>query len=341
MRAFHTLLGLSIALIGTAVATTSRQDDVAEKQFKNIQSFKGAKAKDLIPAMEFMDASLKVQCSYCHVADRSSDEKQEKKTAREMIALQKDINDKNFNGRTVVTCATCHAGHTHPTAVPPIFGADVRARRSATTLPADVLAAYVKALGTGSTSAEDGFKAVGTVKQEGQEVPFEAIYSGSKFVMTTHRATGDQKQGYDGTNAWFAVGGKATIIPNEFATQFVRELALITSADMLPKFATPTGGTAKISGKDNLVVMGTVEGEKGRTSLYFDKETGLLSRTLFTYPTVLGNVVQINDYSSYIKVGDLQVPSKIANHSADGDSEFTFSSVTKTKVDATTFAAPK
>lgn len=39
----------------------------AEEQFKNIQVLKGIPADQLIPAMQFITASLGVECEFCHV----------------------------------------------------------------------------------------------------------------------------------------------------------------------------------------------------------------------------------------------------------------------------------
>jgi hypothetical protein len=39
----------------------------ADKQFKNIQALKGIPANQLIPSMQFIAASLGVECDYCHV----------------------------------------------------------------------------------------------------------------------------------------------------------------------------------------------------------------------------------------------------------------------------------
>jgi hypothetical protein len=59
-------------------------------------------------------------CNFCHVADRSSDEKMEKVMARMMISMVKDINTKEFtDGKEHVTCYTCHRGTTTPLTAAP------------------------------------------------------------------------------------------------------------------------------------------------------------------------------------------------------------------------------
>ena len=45
----------------------------AEQQFKNIQALKGVPAEQLLPTMQFISASLGVECDFCHV-DRQMDQ---------------------------------------------------------------------------------------------------------------------------------------------------------------------------------------------------------------------------------------------------------------------------
>jgi hypothetical protein len=341
MRLSAVIIGISFAVVCTSLATTQQAEPTAEQQFKNIVSFKGKKASDVIPAMRFMDASLNVQCSYCHVEDRASDEVEKKKTAREMIALQKDINDKNFEGRTVVTCATCHAGHTHPISVPPMTGLGIRTKRSTDVAADQVLGAYAKALGGDAASAVAGFVVKGNVTAKGETVPFEATYSGDKFTIVSHAPSGDRKQGFNGTLVWFGTPTGTQKVPLAYAISFVRESALILNGDALPKLSNPTGGTAKIDGKDLTVVSGTITADGSRASYYFDKETGLLARTTYSYPTVLGSMQQINDYSDYKKIAGIQIPMKITNRAPEGDTiqELSFASVAP-KLDPIVFEPP-
>ena len=77
---------------------------------------------NLIPTMQSFVVGLgladKGGCGFCHVADRSSDEKMEKVMARMMISMVKDINAKFPDGKEHVTCYTCHRGDTMPKTAP-------------------------------------------------------------------------------------------------------------------------------------------------------------------------------------------------------------------------------
>ena|SRR5579863_1551832 len=70
-------------------------------------------------AMRQAAQGLGVMCDYCHVQDRSSDEKETKVTARMMFQMVKDINAKFPDGKAHVTCFTCHRGAEMPLTAPP------------------------------------------------------------------------------------------------------------------------------------------------------------------------------------------------------------------------------
>jgi tetratricopeptide (TPR) repeat protein len=95
----------------------------------NLQVFpKDTPRPQLIQAMQGFAQALGVQCNYCHVQegrggrnDMASDEKPTKKTARQMMLLARDINEKlpaavgkSADATTRVVCATCHRGVAMP-----------------------------------------------------------------------------------------------------------------------------------------------------------------------------------------------------------------------------------
>ena len=92
-----------------------REDEPAEKVFKNIEILKGKKASRLPGMMGALTGLLGVNCSYCHVKDKwDSDEKQAKQTARKMFRMIGTINSDFFGGQNKVSCWTCHRGNPHP-----------------------------------------------------------------------------------------------------------------------------------------------------------------------------------------------------------------------------------
>jgi len=341
MRLGYGLLVLSFTGLCGAVAIPQQDQPTAEKVFKNIVSFKGDKASDVIPAMEFMSASLKVDCDYCHTADRASDSKGEKKTARDMIAMQRDINKQNFGGRNQITCATCHAGHTHPVNLPPVEGLEVRPRRSQTVKPEEVLAAYGKAVGADATHTIPGLQLKGTQESKGVKTAFEATYAGGKYAFIVKDKKADQKQGFNGSMAWFTTPSGIQPVPLVFAIQFVNQKTIYMGPDTLPKLSNPSGGTAKLGKNDALVVSGQLP-DKTRVALYFDKKSGLLSRTMFSYPSILGSMAKINDFSDYRSVNGVKLPMTITYHATEGDTTLHIRSANSDdKIDATVFDPPK
>jgi len=86
---------------------------------KNVQVLGGA---DLPATMQGFVQALglldKGTCNYCHVEDRSSDEKKPKQVARRMITMMRAINGTFPDGQQHVTCYTCHRGNTKPLMAP-------------------------------------------------------------------------------------------------------------------------------------------------------------------------------------------------------------------------------
>ncbi len=106
-----------LASIAGAQLPPGPEGKTAEQVYKNIQALQGTPMDLFLPEMRLFEAALGVNCEYCHLEqDRSKDDLQAEQTARKMIAMVREIN-KNFGGRTVVTCYTCHRGNVEPVGV--------------------------------------------------------------------------------------------------------------------------------------------------------------------------------------------------------------------------------
>src|SRR5215467_8916254 len=89
------------------------------ESFKNVQVLKDIPADDLVPTMQFVSESLGVECDFCHVRDAfEKDDKETKRTARQMMRMELAINGRDFDARRAVTCYTCHRGQTKPVSIP-------------------------------------------------------------------------------------------------------------------------------------------------------------------------------------------------------------------------------
>ena len=107
-------------------AIAGHENEPAETVFKNIQSLKGMPAGRLVRVMNMgYSRALGVTCMHCHAeSDFSSDDKRPKRAAREMMGMNKAINEqlrglKNLEGKPeekFVSCSTCHRGHVDPNA---------------------------------------------------------------------------------------------------------------------------------------------------------------------------------------------------------------------------------
>jgi hypothetical protein len=86
---------------------------------KNIQVLQGADLpatmQSFVQALGLLDQGA---CAFCHVEDRSSDQKPQKVTARRMVIMMRAINGTFGDGKQHVTCFTCHRGSPKPLSEP-------------------------------------------------------------------------------------------------------------------------------------------------------------------------------------------------------------------------------
>ena len=71
---------------------SSEEPKTTEQAFKNIKVLKGLPADQLIPSMQFISASLGVECEFCHVERAfEKDDKKPKEAARKMIQMSTQV----------------------------------------------------------------------------------------------------------------------------------------------------------------------------------------------------------------------------------------------------------
>ena len=324
------VIGIAAAVAVFAQATPEVK--TAEQVFKNIVALKGTPADQVVPAMNFMAASLGVECSTCHVDGKpEADDKGAKKTARSMIAMTLEINKASFGGRLQVTCNTCHRGSERPVAVPPVLDADLPnstaghgvepapAARPANTpnargpqvQPDEIIAKYVAAVG-----GADALKKVNTrwMKGEilvaGSKTPIELFTKApNKRISITHSGSGDSITAFDGTMGWLGNTGRAAremAAADAGAASLDAEFALgLRIKEIFAQVR--RGRPVTINGVecDSLSLSGP---GKPATTLSFDKSTGLLVRMVRLIDTPVGrNPTQI-DYSDYRDADGVKIP---------------------------------
>lgn len=128
---FAVLLSLSLGISLSARVTGDAQQppageprvpgQTAGQRFKNIQILKDIPADQWLLTMQYVASSLGVQCNFCHVQGANErDDKETKKTARQMMKMVNTINETQFEGRSVLSCASCHNGRSKPLRTPPL-----------------------------------------------------------------------------------------------------------------------------------------------------------------------------------------------------------------------------
>jgi photosynthetic reaction center cytochrome c subunit len=295
---------------------------LAEEQFKNIQALKGIPAEQVIPSMQFIAASLGVECEYCHVEHANEkDDKKTKVTARKMINMMMAINKENFEGHREVTCYSCHRGSAEPVGTPIITDEEPRpaaeevkkAGEAKAALPAAelLLDKYLTAIG----GAEALQKITSRVQKGtltafgGQHFPMD-VYSKApdKRYSVMHLQGGDSVTAFDGKQGWLSVPGRVHMMSagENAAARIDADLYFAAHVKTLyQKFRVEAG--EKISGHETYLVAGRTEGQPP-LRLYLDRESGLLLRLVRYAETPLGrNPTQI-DYADYRDANGVKMP---------------------------------
>ncbi len=256
----------------------------ASQQFKNVQVLKDIPADQLIPSMQFITASLGVECEYCHVEHAmDKDDKKTKVTARKMMEMMITINAENFDSHREVTCYTCHQGGAKPVGIPIIsehekmpemMASDGKAP-AANPAADGLLDKYLIAVGgAGALKKITTRVAKGTVTAFGdQHMPVQ-IFSKApdKRVSVMKMKDGESVTAYNGKVGWLAIPGRVHMLnaQESFGAKMDADFAFAADVKSLyTKWETLPG--EKIDGKETWLVVGKKEGEPP-LKLYFDQQ---------------------------------------------------------------------
>jgi len=279
---------------------------------------KGTPADQLFPAMEFISASLGVDCDFCHVDHKpEADDKEEKMSAREMIKMMNAINRDSFEGRRTVTCMTCHHGSEHPASTPEVATGKEEPEAPVAPPAAErptvdaVLAKYLTALG-----GADALGKVTSRQQKGmltgagpQPLPVE-IYTKApnKRISQMQTPRGANSTAFDGTVGWTGGGERSREMSPTEMDAIRLDATLQFPAQLKGYFKDlRVARPDRIDGKEVVRVVGRNEG-KPPVELWFDAQSGLLLRQVRYAETPLGrNPTQV-DYSDYRDVDGVKVP---------------------------------
>lgn len=331
------LYGLPANFLPDSVDPVARMEMPAEQVYKNIKVLKGLKAREVMGAMEFMENALGVGCNFCHVQGNfASDDKPQKETARSMMHMVNDINQRSFSVPTV-TCNTCHHGQPRPDAVPSVHQKEWKETDIAnaadiipdsTTTVDQIVSRYIDALG--------GKEALGRVNNRTMKLSQRQMREGRReteegrsTVMILYQTSdgkfysrmplndprqqgGELLRGYDGRVAWVKHGNRsAGPIFNDAMAMMIR------SGELFPAMRLKTDYTdVKLLGKSIIdeqgyYVVSATARDHSIERLYFNIESGLLIRRYVNAPTPLGNIPFSIEFSDYQEVDGVKIPHTI------------------------------
>jgi hypothetical protein len=303
----------------TSAATGPKK---AEEQFKNIQVLKGIPADQLIPGMQFVAASLGVECQFCHVEGAfEKDDKKPKQTARKMMEMMFAIDKDNFEGHRQVTCYSCHRGNIHPEAIPAVMAEEsrpqvVEAKKAESAevsapSPEQLIDKYLQAVG-GAAAVEKITSRVmkGSITFGDRNIPID-IYSKDpdKRISYTHTPDGDSVTAFDGRDGWLGFPGRpAREMHGSELDAAAMDADLHFAAHLKGMFSeAQVRGEETVGSHNAFVVIGQRDG-KPPLRLYFDEQSGLLVRLVRYGETPLGLMPTQIDYADYREAGAVKIP---------------------------------
>lgn len=286
-------------LLAAAVCAATEpppEDPPVEQTQKNIRVLGGLPTSRLIPVMAVMANSLGVTCAHCHTEQWESDEKPPKEKARRMLRMTLDTNRDFFDGRTAVTCNTCHRGTLQPRRVPRIEDAGWNRRPRADAaepeaLPslAAIIDRYISSMG-----GRHRIHRIRARRLEGFVTRDSGRASaGGRFEVAQERPD--------------RVQARADISYPPEANRWLASLFLLDfdSPDMRARMAVV--GRDRIGREETIVV--ELRGTDGRPQrLEFDTRRGDLRRITGELPTPVGPLPEAYTLDDYRRVDGVRIP---------------------------------
>lgn len=303
---------------GGAAPAASGAAKTAGEQFKNIQVLKDIPADEVFPSMQFIAASLGVECGFCHVQGAfEKDDKEEKQTARKMITMMFAINKENFGGKTEVTCNTCHHGANEPANTPAIPDTEPKheeadgANTPAMLNAEQVLAHYVQALG-GEQALHKFSSRVekGTLSGFGPPASVEVLAKAPDARVTVvHTERGENVTAYNGQSGWMSGFGRARPITGGELDNEKRNADFYFAADIAKTFqqVRVIPRIDKVGDHETYLLVARSP-DHAPVRFYFDKDSGLLLREMRFVETPLGRNPSQVDYADYRDVEGVKLP---------------------------------
>jgi photosynthetic reaction center cytochrome c subunit len=295
----------------------------AEENYKNIDVLRGSPATQVIPVMQFIAASLGVDCQFCHIEGRfEKDDKKTKRTARAMMRMVASINGGSFNGQRQVTCYSCHRGRSIPSAleVSETSASGEVTNSAAEKVPPDlpsvseILDRYVAALGgTSAIEAISSRHGSGVWEEGAEHGSVETFADGhGKYALVRHSKSGAMSAAVDGKSGQIASPGHGTHEMTDAERGFAamdadlqRPLHLRSVfRDLKEEYP------EKIDDGEALIIVGKLANDRS-VKFYFDRGSGLLLREVRFASSTLGLIPTQIDYADYRDADGVQVPRQV------------------------------
>jgi photosynthetic reaction center cytochrome c subunit len=314
---------------------------MAEDVFKNVRVLRGIPVNDFMGTMGIFSAALGMSCEDCHRSGDASwanyaEESPRKQMARAMVVMMATINKTHFGGRQAVTCFSCHRGTDRPKltpnlallydAPPPEDPRDIIEQARTSPPPDQVFDKYLAAVGGAAPiAALTSFTATGSSVGYGPDSEKRTVEIAARApnqrTIVTRAPEGDSTTTFDGVRGWIAAPFRPVPVL-EVAGQDLDGLRLdaeLSFPSRIRQLAIQwrVGVATVIGEREVQVVQGT--GLGGATvTLYFDSETGLLTRQIRYVSSPVGRIPTQLDYSDYRDVAGVKMPFKWTRTWLDG-----------------------
>ena len=362
------------ALVCIGVAASSNGQTAAAdapltagEVFENVQVLQDMPVGDFLASMGLMCASLGWDCANCHVnagtreVDWAADPP-EKIMARRMVRMVDAINRDHFGGRQVISCFTCHHSRDRPLltptmehayGAPALFADDLFAGVPGAPPPATILDRYIEALGgaqrvsgltsysaTATSVGFGGFGGGGTVRIWAQAPDKRST------IIEYQDAPGrdNSARTYDGSAGWIntplSVLGEYALSGTEL--DGARLDAMIAFPGQISQVLSNlrVGHPDYIDGRPVEVVQGS--GPRGLVvTLYFDQQSGLLTRYIRYGRSPIGRLPTQVDFADYRDVGGVMISHEWTFSWLDGRDSFEITNIeTNVPIDEAVFGRP-